>query len=504
MNTTKISFNLIDKPWIPCLSLKGKSKVLSLTDFFSDAHNLREIDGNPLVIASLQRFFLAIVHRVFDIQTDKKWQELLDMKKFDMDKIHKYFKKWHDRFDIFDNKYPFYQCVDIKENKKSINSLDLVLSSANNTTLFDHTLDRNCKPMTPAEAAINIIVLQNYGGSGRGYQVGALTQGVVVNINGKNLFEKIIYNTIPSSKKTIAEINKQKNIPVWEQEGIFQTQTREPFGYMDYLTWQNKKILLCPVVLENNVIEIRDFSIDQGLKFPKSQGKIQYPKDPFMMYKENAKGLKPIELQENRTVWRDCLALMKSASSVGDKNLKKVYSPIIDVFAGHIESERVKNQSVYQITLLSPMYTDSHKTKMGYWDQQAVKIPIEYLEDEEAVDNLVHILGKIEDIYTALNKTLDNLLKETKFWNSKGGVSNLKNIGAICYWQAIEPEFPKLLKEMLVDSEKTEQVWFIRLESLAKEAYDLVSMKLSNRAIVQKEIQKNRNSLEKSLNKILK
>jgi len=57
---------------------------------------------------------------------------------------------------------------------------------------------------------------------------------------------------------------------------------------------------------------------------------------------------------------------------------------------------------------------------------------------------------------------------------------------------------------MLVDSEKTEQVWFIRLESLAKEAYDLVSMKLSNRAIVQKEIQKNRNSLEKSLNKILK
>jgi CRISPR system Cascade subunit CasA len=71
-------FNLIEEPWIPCLMLKtNKIELLSLFDTLTQAHDIKEIaDNSPLVVVSLHRLLLAILHRKFGPTSFDNWKEL--------------------------------------------------------------------------------------------------------------------------------------------------------------------------------------------------------------------------------------------------------------------------------------------------------------------------------------------------------------------------------------------------------------------------------------------
>lgn len=62
-----VTFNLVDEPWIPCVTADGASIELGLLDTLTRAHELREMaDPSPLVTVALHRLLLAIVHRLLD------------------------------------------------------------------------------------------------------------------------------------------------------------------------------------------------------------------------------------------------------------------------------------------------------------------------------------------------------------------------------------------------------------------------------------------------------
>jgi CRISPR system Cascade subunit CasA len=96
------SFNLIDEPFIPCLTLDGKSDEYGLKHVLQEAHKIAEIrDGSPLVTMALHRLLLAILHRC--LQGPKKSSARLALRNagsFNADRIGAYFEKWHDRFDV--------------------------------------------------------------------------------------------------------------------------------------------------------------------------------------------------------------------------------------------------------------------------------------------------------------------------------------------------------------------------------------------------------------------
>ncbi len=113
-----ISFNLVDEPWIPVRDLNGNLLEVSLKDALLKASEYRGIeDGSPLVVISLYRFLLAVLHRALEGPTDLSVSVEWYKKGFPEDNILGYLEKWHERFNLFHDKYPFYQTPAIKNDK---------------------------------------------------------------------------------------------------------------------------------------------------------------------------------------------------------------------------------------------------------------------------------------------------------------------------------------------------------------------------------------------------
>ena len=61
------SLNLVDEKWIPCIMLDGTRDEKGIKEVILEASDIKEIfDNSPLVIVSLHRLLLAILHRSFE------------------------------------------------------------------------------------------------------------------------------------------------------------------------------------------------------------------------------------------------------------------------------------------------------------------------------------------------------------------------------------------------------------------------------------------------------
>ncbi len=108
-----ISYNLIHKPWIPCLTLEDEVIELGLLGMLVQAHRLREIaDPSPLVVIALHRLALAVLHRLFGPKTYSAWGELWEEGEWPGEPLAAYFEEWRDRFDLFHPEKPFFQADD--------------------------------------------------------------------------------------------------------------------------------------------------------------------------------------------------------------------------------------------------------------------------------------------------------------------------------------------------------------------------------------------------------
>ena len=252
------SFNLIDQPWIPCTMPDGSHAELSLQDTLLQAHEIREIfDQSPLVTAALHRLLLAILHRNFGPASRSEWQTLWQAQQFDSIQLGSYFSQWHDRFDLFDGEYPFYQVVGLKDESekpkntrkiKEVEANDLLpeLARGNTSTLFDHTIDEDSPSLSPPEAARKILALQSYklgglSGLASNYVDAPIARAVCFLVGGETLFETLLLNLVPYHGDEPIPAVVDNDLPVWEQD---KTATSGiPRGYLDYLTWQTLSVL---------------------------------------------------------------------------------------------------------------------------------------------------------------------------------------------------------------------------------------------------------------------
>src|SRR6516225_3753501 len=105
-------FNLIDSPWIPCVTPEGAVSPQGILAALGEARRFTEIrDASPLVTVALHRLLLAILHRVFGPETPDAWEELWKAGRFDAAILGGYLKstRVYPRFNLFDPKHPFYQ-----------------------------------------------------------------------------------------------------------------------------------------------------------------------------------------------------------------------------------------------------------------------------------------------------------------------------------------------------------------------------------------------------------
>ena len=254
-------FNLLDEPWISVIvDKKGHNKLVSMTDVFKHASEYKALAGDMKTQDfALLRVLLAALHTVFsryDIQGNSRefdsdedneddfneetmdiWHEVWNSKKFP-DAVFKYLEQWHDRFYLFDDKYPFFQVLkqDIDSKKlggkspseisgKNINRL--ISESNNKIAVFSpkDNVDNNKSSLTEPQLARWIITLQSYAGLADKTMFGTekykASKGWLfdlggIEIIGANLFETLMLNCVLVGDVQSPE-KKQK--PCWEYSG---------------------------------------------------------------------------------------------------------------------------------------------------------------------------------------------------------------------------------------------------------------------------------------------
>ena len=261
-------YNLLDEKWISVIrGIDGQTELVSLKELFANAQNYYDLSGEMKTQDfSILRFLLAVLHTVFSrfdvdgspypmIKIDEEryrqlgpviedleeyedalfdtWLNLWERKCFP-EIIQDYLEKWRDHFNLFDEKYPFYQVT--KEDIEELadgggqffgKNLNRTVSESNNKiALFSPTgsVDENKDRMTYDQLVRWLITFQGYTGTGDKKKVKNTTSTCSkgwlfdlggVYLQGKNLFETLMLNCCLS---TIGDEGEgQWQIPSWER-----------------------------------------------------------------------------------------------------------------------------------------------------------------------------------------------------------------------------------------------------------------------------------------------
>ena len=472
-------FDLTKEAWIPALQKDGELLELSLYDVLCRAHELREISGeSPMVVTALYRLLLAVLYRVNPEpmpETDwtRSWTRLWRQGQWETEKIQRYLKKYQEQFDLFAEHRPFYQAKDDRVKAKSVSAMMHEAASGNNATLFDHTLDTIAPSLTPAQAARYLLAAQAFGLAGLSglpdkFTYAPCVGGVLFLVEGDSLFHTLMLNFIRYPDKQMF-LTYEGDAPCWEQDDPFAKRT-SPKGYLDYLTWPNRRILLLPEMTAEGV-RVRQMTVAPGLRMESSD------RDPMMCYWSDAakkREMMPLRLSESRALWRDSIALFRL--HLDDYNPPRAFGWVNDL----AEEGVLETEQTYRFLALG-MAND--QAKMEFFRTERMPLPLAYLRRPELVGNLERMLKLAEDVsrqlWGASNTLARYLLIPEKADDPKTKppeVAKLVESWAVerGYWAQLETSFQRMLRDLPDAPEKAKQVWFTTLRERAKDALELV------------------------------
>lgn len=506
------SFDLVDEPWIPCLLPDGSPRECSLEEVLLDAHRIREVfDSSPLVTAALHRLLLAILHRNFGPASPEQWMKLWAARRWDAHIVSGYLDRWRHRFDLFDATRPFYQVPEMPNVRTSpATRLVMEAASGNNPTLFDHSTDATPRPLSPAEAARYLLACQYYSigfGKSRPFylQDSPLTRGLTVHAMGRNLFETLALNLLPySDERPLPRVGD--DLPAWEQEAPAQPDPdgTRPNGYLDYLTWQSRRIHLVP---EGNPTLVPSCQFLQGLKLGGD------PLDPFKCYRRDEKaGLRPVGIDADRALWRESHTLFQEA----DRSYRR---PEVFNWLAQIDGWRrralVEAEPSYAFACFGFASEPGRAASVTLWRHERLPLPLIYLWDKRLLGRLKDALDLAEGVGRLLLAGFDEdpslpsghhprpvqllcslLLSSTDATRAdSGAVRQLASHLAPgrVYWSRLEVPFCRLLvrlaEDVVVDEEGEPQYgrsalpeWAATLRRAALVAFDQVATALDGSA----------------------
>ena len=506
-----VSYDLRTQPWIPCVRNDGAAVTLSLQATLAEAHTLREPGGeSPLVTAALYRLLLAVLHRVYAGPADPgAWGAIWDARQFDAARLNAYFDRWGDRFDLFHPERPFYQAPDDRVKPKSVTALVHHVASGNNATLFDHHTDEGGLALTPPEAARMVVVAQTFGMGGlSGIPGVAFTGapwvgGIVLLVQGKTLFDTLVLNMLAYNENEKPPCQRtSRDRPAWEQDDPFSPERQIPHGYLDYLTWQNRRVLLFPAETANGVL-VREMTVAPALRLDAEVY------DPQKHYRIDKKlGHLALRFNEDRALWRDSAAIFEMR---GDD----YHPPLALKWLGQLQKYTSLNKADQQRMLALGMAND--KAKVEFYRSEQWPLPLAYLDEESGpvlVEALKEITQTAENVSSQLwgaMRTLAQLLLCPESDLEGAHQPHPDDINAITrqwdvkrrYWSRLEIPFRRTLEFVPRDKGAAMIDWQQTLRRTAWNAFDSIAEDLSNDPRALKAYVKARGQLAGGLKKAL-
>ncbi len=337
-----VTYNLLEERWIPCTMRDGTATPESISTVLEHAHERIEITtSSPVVTIALHRLLLAVIHRALRPQSAAagpadavEWEKLWQRGAFDMTVIGGYLDSQRAYFDLFDTVRPFYQdpTLDV-QYARSVTSLTHEMTT-DGAILFDHTTPADNAAFTPAQAARYLVAYHAFALGGRvtfekgqngdifgSADAGPLTKGAPILVQGDTLFQTLMLNLVRYDRTDDEPFTMSPDdLPVWERTVPTRAEDRLPLGYLDFLTWQSRRIRLYPETGESGEIVVHRVTAMKGYQFPELGSR--FTRETMLAFRVNARATKKedpypaVALQRERSVWRDSNALFFAVSKL--------------------------------------------------------------------------------------------------------------------------------------------------------------------------------------------
>ncbi|RIK39307.1 MAG: type I-E CRISPR-associated protein Cse1/CasA [Chloroflexi bacterium] len=504
------TFNLIDQPWIGAVDHEGRLQEYSLRDLLLQAHELRSLhDDSPLVIAALLRVILALLHRVYDGPRNRgEWQKIWQAGRFDAERIDRYFAEWRERFELFGSGHRFYQSPEPLEEKGTAPLVVLlyVFGAGGNATLFDHTSADPEVELTPAVAARLLLTVHLYGFCGRVsgpayFSDGPSVRDVLFFAEGDSLFETLVLNLLEYNAERPIHQNGDDR-PAWEMDDPYQPARQVPFGYLDYLTWQDRRIRLIakPTLAGIRVSEmvlLPGLSLDTGF----------INQDPMKHFRVDEKrGYISLRFQENRALWRDSVALLKF-------NSENYRPPAVFAWLDLLVERGILDRSKTLRCMALGMATEAGKQFIDFYRSEYLPLPLAYLDNPDLVPTLETALTAAEHVASELWKATGTLARwllvldeESERQPNAEDVRDLRATMAAerRYWARLEPQFRQTMQAIPQDAAAAMTTWFDWLRQSAWDVFNQVCDGLGDDPRALKAVVRGREQLARGLGAVLK
>lgn len=467
-------FNLIDKPWIPCVRLDGSGVELGIRDTLLKAHELREIcDDSPLVTVAIHRLLLAILYRAYSGPQDfTAWKNWYVSGHFNAKIVNEYLKKWQSRFYLLDNERPFYQMGGLETNKTvSVNRLATECASGNNATLFDHCTDDEEVSWSLAKAARQLLACQQFAlGFGRSgnakingtdeelpYSADAIAlRGMTTWMQGPTMFDTLMINLMSS---------KDRSIPPWELNDPHEhrdkivdrrRKTVVSFGAVDRFTWQSRLVRFIP-----NSTSVSRMFFTQGRSADKSVG------DPMKIYRmSEERGISTVSLSSSKAAWRDAHAILM----IPPPNSAERRPECFNILARASTNGVMNNDKYFVVQVVGLASATNKAGKFLLWRHERLPLPIALLGDTNLIERLGGLLQNAEQAAVTLNIRIRRIAKlylspdsESPDGRQSDKKEVTKVVGTIdprsAYWARLEKHFFNLLENLPNDWDTSAGDW---------------------------------------------
>ncbi len=456
----------------------GNTNELSLFDTLEKAHKLSSLEGEtPHETAALLRLLLAVLHRVVDTSSSTAWFNTWQAGQFTPTDLRAYFDRWQNRFDLFDSEHPFYQVHhELVEPKAAIKLLPGMLS----VPLYYHAVESNRCRYTPSQAARLLVTAHTFATPGICHPQKKLffngapwLAGKVFFLEGDSLFQTLMLNLLQYApdhpKPNLCQT--KADVPAWEKDDPFQPERIFPLGYLDYLTFQNRRVLLLPVE-EENQLWVKEVMEAPGLKL---EGDIP---DPMKVYalKNEKEGFKMLYLNEAKTLWRECPTFMNV------KHLDRVRVPAaLDWVADLIDSEELPRSLTFRLMAIGLVVENQSKIVLSR--QERMPLPVRYLNDPALFEQLQFEVQKAEEtrnkVYFAVN-TLARFILSYQADFSEGHEPLPEDIRHLmshwnwesAFWPVLEIPFGTLIQDLALGDGTAIQNWHLVLSGTAWRTLD--------------------------------
>ena len=474
------SYNLIDELWIPVLDLNGKLWYISIRELLVNSHQYRQLVANlPQTNAALFRLLLAILFRVYGPIDMARWKLLWQQQAFDAAALEIYLQNWRRRFDLFDSERPFFQRQNLDVKIKPANILLFNTGGGNPETLFDHSIDDVPLHLTPAEAALALVTVQSFSLAGLAYPQlklvytdASCSRAAVLLLQGKNLFESLMLNLVEYNRMVPIPW-KGQDLPAWEMEDSFEDRTL-PKGYVDYLTWQNRRVMLFPE-LDGEQVMVTQASMAPGLVLSAERRNPMHHYQIEEKPQSNQSPYRVLRFTEGKALWRDSAALFPSARGKSERPISLQWAEKLKFF--QILPKRKLTLAAYG------MSTEPGKSKVFFYRGDQFEFSDELLNSPEltnyldqAIERAEQVRGRLwaatnymaglllfpESDQSCAHKADPNAAKQLLIhWNTEGH-----------YWQTLELSFYRFLNDLPEQPQTAYENWIQTLRGAAGKAFD--------------------------------